>query len=47
MLVSWAVPQGPAGGSGNQSASDLTEDHPLEYASFDSVIPPGQYGACT
>ena len=31
---------------GVPSASDLTEDYPLE-ASFDAVIPPGQYGAGT
>ena len=37
VLVSWAVPQGPAGGSGNQSAGDLTEDHPLKYASFGNM----------
>jgi bifunctional non-homologous end joining protein LigD len=46
-LASWAVPKGLPFRAGERHLAVHVEDHPLDYAAFEGVIPAGEYGAGT
>lgn len=47
VLVSWALPKGVPTSTASNHLAVQTEDHPLDYRTFEGTIPKGEYGGGT